>query len=194
MRIRSSGVMGLLTLVLGLLSNWILPTGQVEVNADNMSLNPTEKELVNLVAKAQDNYWYFMGGGQLEPGVIKTYKLANNDNEYFFYGKDLDTLEEVRTFLETAHTKESVDAFLNDMLKSKSLVVSNGKVARIMADSGSLYVWKESKPFLIEDNGLLKIYKFAVPLGESEVEMKEVHFTYVKGVGWRISDPIGTVR
>jgi hypothetical protein len=194
MRVRSSGVVGLLTLVLGILSDSILPTGQVEVKAGSVSSNPTEKELVNLVVKAQENYWYFMGGGQLEPGVIKTYKLAGNDNEYFFYGKDLDTLEEVRAFLETTNTKESVDAFLNDMLKSKSLVVSNGKVARIMADSGSLYFWKESKPFLIEDNGLAKTYKFAVPLGESEVEIKEVHIKYVIGVGWRISDPIGTVR
>jgi IseA DL-endopeptidase inhibitor len=194
MRLRSSGEVGLFILVLGLLGNSILPTEQVEGKAGNVSSNPTETEVVNLVAKAQDNYWYFMGGGQLEPGVIKTYKLAGNDHEYFFYGKDLDTLEEVRAFLETAHTKESVDAFLTDMLKSKSLVVSNGKVARIMADSGSLYVWKESKPFLIEDNGIAKTYKFAVPLGETEVEVKEVHIKYVKGVGWRISDPVGTVR
>jgi hypothetical protein len=144
-----------------------------------------EKQMVNAIEKASNQYWYVTSGGKLE-GAMVSFPL--NDLDYRYMGHDLNTEAKLTQFLEESYTQESIYTYI----QRAGIVTHNEKLAQPNADGGSLLNYKKAQVIQSNGNHLEKSVDLKVPLGSSlSYEYIHVEFQHTDS-GWKISSEPGT--
>lgn len=159
------------------------PVDETPQSIENMD----EKAVVQLAVDAMSHFWFVSGGGTYPDGV-EIESFSEGDMFYRFMGPDLDTKEELLTYLQETYTKEASE----QMFEQFGFIERDGRLAQPDADFGSLLEWEKAQPSLIEDKGDRKKFELKVPFGEEgEFEVVKVTVRKVKGAGWKVEEPHG---
>jgi hypothetical protein len=152
----------------------------------------TERDAIGIAADAQRHFWNMSsgGGGDYKDG---TFTVPGNEHPYRWMGSDLDTKIKFIEYVELLYTPEQAEAYWKKLTAEGSIVEIEGKLAQPAADGGSALAWGDAKVELLEQGAGTRTYRFVVPLHE-EFEQKEVKLRYVQGKGWRIDQPVDTIR
>jgi hypothetical protein len=150
----------------------------------------SELDAIGLVSDAQRHFWVISSGGG---GDHKDGSFPYKGSDYRWMASDLDTKSKYIEYMELLYTPEQAQAFWKKQMENDSIVEIDGKLAQPNADGGSALAWSEAKAKLIQDSKTSGTYQFSVPIHD-QVEVKVVKMRYVEGKGWRIDEPIETVR
>ncbi len=131
-------------------TSFSLPKSQIVKHEDT--------QVIKSVIEARSRFQYVMNGGEQE-GELKTFTKDNM--EYRYVSKDIDTKEELITFLEKTYTPKVA----KDFWDQSGYIVHNGKVAQPNADGGSLLNWEKARIKLSRETVDIKEYECIVPLG-----------------------------
>ncbi|NOU98739.1 DL-endopeptidase inhibitor IseA family protein [Paenibacillus planticolens] len=156
-------------------------------------MNP--KRAVQLAGLAQKLYWVVGRGGTQHPeGPVKTFTVKGKQHEFRWMGDDLNSKEKLIAFLEKIYTSEQVAAFWNQLVQAGDYIEVDNKLAQVNADGGSLMSWGDSTAVLLKDSIDEKTYHYTVPVGNNQVEQKDIKVRFVEGKGWRIDSPITEIH
>lgn len=143
-----------------------------------------------LAADAYRHFWTMKNGGD---GDRKDGTFPYKDADYRWMASDLDTKTKFIEYFELLFTPEQVQAYWKKLTEYGGIVEIDGKLAQPNADSGSLMEWANATAKLIQDGKTSKTFKFSVPIS-GDIEEKEVKVKFVEGKGWRIDEPVDTIR
>jgi hypothetical protein len=149
-------------------------------------------EAVALAADAKNHYWHISIGGsgdQKETPVV----VPGKEYPYRWMGSDLDTKVKFIEYLELLYTPEQAEAYWNKQINEGLLVEIDGKLAQPNADGGSMMGWNEATAKLIQSDSGTKTFQISVPLFD-KFEEKTIKLRYITGKGWRIDEPVDTIR
>lgn len=149
--------------------------------------NMDEKAVIQLAVDAMSHFWFVSGGGTYPDGV-EIESFSEGDMIYRFMGPDLDSNEEILSYLQETYTKEASE----QMVQKFNFVERDGRLAQPDVGFGSLLEWEKAQASLIDDKGDIKRYELKVPFGEEgEFEVVMVTVRKVDGIGWRVEEPHG---
>lgn len=149
-----------------------------------------EQEAVGLAEDAQTHFWVISSGGH---GDRQEGSFAFKGSDYRWMATDLNTKTKFIEYMELLYTPEQAEAYWNKQIDNGSLVEIEGKLAQPNADGGSMMEWGKATAQLIKDGQGSKIFRFSVPLHD-KFEAKEIKLRFVEGKGWRIDEPLNTIR
>jgi hypothetical protein len=147
---------------------------------------------VALAADAQSHYWHISiggGGDQKETPVT----VPGQEYPYRWMGSDLDTKVKFIEYLELLYTPEQAEAYWKKQIDNALLVEIDGKLAQPNADGGSMMEWSKAKAKLIKSGSGTRTFQISVPLFE-KFEENTIKLRYITGKGWRIDEPVDTIR
>lgn len=150
----------------------------------------SEQDAADLAGDAQRHFWVIARGGD---GDHKDGSFAFNGSDYRWMAADLDTKTKYIEYLELLYTPEQAQAYWKKQTENGSIVEIEGKLAQPNADGGSMTGWSEAAAKLIQEDAGMKTFRFSVPLYD-QFEEKEITLRYVEGKGWRIDEPVDTIR
>jgi hypothetical protein len=141
--------------------------------------NALALDLATKYAKAES---YIQNGGAYREGEYKTF--SHNGKTYRYLSGDIDTKNELLTYLKQSMTPALAEQLFND----RGIIEYNGKLAQLEADGGSTAQWAKSKVELIKTEKDTKFYRLTVPFGESgEQHMYTIEYQLIDKSGWRVS-------
>ncbi|MFT4413795.1 DL-endopeptidase inhibitor IseA family protein [Fredinandcohnia humi] len=155
-----------------------------KVNKKTKFKELSTKEAVEIATSLAKITSYVQSGGTYKVGDYKTFTY--NGKTYRYLAKDLDTRNELFTYLKRALTLEAANQFVKD----QGIIRHKGKLAQLEADGGSLLQWqKATAEFVKEDKKTkTKYYRLTVPVGDTtEKQVFIVEYQYVEKSGWKIS-------
>ncbi|MFY0546331.1 DL-endopeptidase inhibitor IseA family protein [Brevibacillus sp. H7] len=153
-----------------------------------------EKTLPILTGEAQKRYWHVMAG-RSTPDDPTPFKPAGSEYDYQWLGSDVDTKEEFLAYFEAVYTKERAEDFLKKQMENKTILEINGKLAKIVGDSGSILEWDKIKPTLVSETPTEKVYSCKVSNGEEEfASIREIKVRLVEGAGWKLDSEVQSVK
>jgi len=144
-----------------------------------------EDNVVTLVTKAMNAYWYVLSGGKHQGELIT---FEHNGLEYRYLGDDLNTKEKLIGYLSKYYTPEARDNFIY----MYSFIEHEGMMAQPNADGGSLLEWENAQASLISETETTKSYELKVPYGEGEYRQFDTVEVIVQKIekGWKVADII----
>ncbi|WP_201318641.1 DL-endopeptidase inhibitor IseA family protein [Paenibacillus sp. EPM92] len=150
----------------------------------------SERDAAGLAADAQHHFWQMMigGGGDHKDGSFDV-----KGNDYRWMGTELDTKTKYIEYLELLYTPEQAQAYWKQQTENGSIVEIEGKLAQPNADGGSRMEWENAQATFIQEGNGVKTFRFSVPI-EDSFEVKEIKLRFVEGKGWRIDEPVDTIR
>jgi len=136
-----------------------------------------EALLRNLALRAREMFWNVRNNGVYDKPFTK------DGLDYVFLEEDLDTEQKLFGYLQTEFTLEAAKTYL----QQSGLIEVDGKLAKAIADGGSILNWEKAKVVSIkEDENNLNVL-WLVPYGESyEVDMIETNFKK-EASGWKLN-------
>ncbi|MGF9714124.1 DL-endopeptidase inhibitor IseA family protein [Paenibacillus naphthalenovorans] len=152
----------------------------------------TERDAVGLAADAQNHFWVISRGGDGQH-ISESFSVPGKEHPYRWMGSDLDTKDKFISYIEEIYTPEQAEAYWKKQTENGSIVEIEGKLAQPEADGGSMTGWADAKATLIQDGKGTRSFRFQVPLFD-EFEEKIIKLRYVEGKGWRIDEPVDTIR
>ncbi|WP_134684630.1 DL-endopeptidase inhibitor IseA family protein [Brevibacillus migulae] len=163
-----------------------------DIDLQDEKLN--ERSVLGLVKEAQQRFWYVMSGGKSTGGVVATFRPGAGETDYRYLSEDIGTREKLSSYLEDVYAKSTVNTWLEQQLKQKSLIDDGERLAQPNADGGSLLEWGSAEIIKLEQNGQKATVQAKVPAGESDSETFTISFVYEQNRGWRIASAIGDVH
>jgi hypothetical protein len=150
----------------------------------------SERDAVDLAEDAKNHYWHMSigGGGDRRNGSFDV-----QGQDYRWMGSDLDTKIKFIEYVEQLYTPEQAEAYWKVLTENRSLVEIERKLAQPNADGGSAFAWGDATAKLIQEGSGTKTFHFQVPLFD-KFEEKNIKLRYVEGKGWRIDEPVDTIR
>ncbi|ALS22498.1 MULTISPECIES: DL-endopeptidase inhibitor IseA family protein [Paenibacillus] len=125
--------------------------------------------------------------------ISESFSVPGKEHPYRWMGSDLDTKDKFISYIEEIYTPEQAEAYWKKQTENGSIVEIEGKLAQPEADGGSMTGWADAKATLIQDGKGTRSFRFQVPLFD-EFEEKTIKLRYVEGKGWRIDEPVDTIR
>lgn len=154
----------------------------------------SEDEAAKRAVAAREHYLHLSAGGSAE-GNIQSFGVYGRTFDYRWLGADLDSKAKLTAYLEEVFTPEQVAQYWQDTIADGSIVDINGRLAQVNADGGSMWDWNQAKVRLLQDGGNQKTFLFTVPHGGINDQMeREVKLRFVKGMGWRLDEPVAFIR
>lgn len=141
-----------------------------------------EKDALTLREEANARYYSVFHDGGEECKDLTDERLAN-DEYYYYFCHDLDSLDKIKESLQTVFSKEVASELINSYPTEEI----NDKLAYLPYDAGSMLNWDEAKGTLSDDQTGMKKYEFIVPDLDGVTESIEIEFVYVENRGWRIN-------
>lgn len=140
------------------------------------SLN--HETVVPLLVEAEKRYFYALGGGT---GEIETF--TENGKEYRYLSADIDTKDELLKYLMKSYTKQASEFFIK-----KFIIVHEGRLAQLNADTGNLLEFERSTAKMISMTPTKRVYKINVPFPKEVKESSKYILVKFEKVGdyWRV--------
>ncbi|WP_091176582.1 DL-endopeptidase inhibitor IseA family protein [Paenibacillus sp. 1_12] len=152
--------------------------------------NIGEQGAADLAGDAQKHFWVISNGGI---GDHQDGSFAFKGSDYRWMASDLNTKTKFIEYIELLYTPEQAGAYWNKQIENGGLVEIEGKLAQPNADGGSMMGWGNATAKLIKEGQGIQTFSFSVPLND-KFEVKEMKLRFVEGKGWRIDEPVDTIR
>lgn len=155
---------------------------------ENVPVIPTLNEEAALMLRTEaiaKFYSVFHDGGE-DSAELNDERIAN-DEYYYYFCDDLDSLEKINAALLPFFSKDIV----SELVDWYPILEINGKISYQPYDVGSMLNWNKAKGTLKKDQADVKVYEFIVPDIDGVTETIEIEFVNINNSGWRINtDPV----
>jgi hypothetical protein len=161
---------------------------ETETEKESLSMIPAldEKAALALRSEAIAKYYSVFHDGGEACGEPSDDRLAN-DEYYYYFCNDLDSLEKIEEALHPFFTKD----LASELVNSYPIKEIDGKLAFSPFDVGSMLNWDKATGTLKNEQMDVNVYAFVVPDLDGVTETIEIEFVYSENNGWKINtDPI----
>lgn len=139
----------------------------------------TDDEAERLEIEAANRFMSITSGG-FGPGKV----TKANDELFFYFPQELDSMEKLTVYLEEVLTTEMAKKIIDP----EYYKIINNKLAFKLRDYISAREWDKATYKITYDKDDKKIYEYTVPSPSGKTENITIEFKYERN-GWRINTP-----